>query len=282
MIRRISVAVGLVLAMGVAPSLAADSASSDNPFDRGTSDRWSIGLGVFVMRFDTSAELDSERLGTGTSIDFEDDTDLTKNQTDVRLDGYWRFARKHRLEFGGVIISRDNTRTLDKEIQYGDTIYDVNAEVKTKLYSDYLKLTYKYSFVRNERVDFGFSAGLSTFFTGVELEGEGHVDGGSNVSGATEKKSVIAPVPVVGLHCEVRMVDQFYFRGSGEIFKISSSGYGFSLTDLRGDFIWYPWKHFGFGAGYNRVKIEVTNDNENAFQFQYAFSGALVYGSYIY
>jgi hypothetical protein len=257
------------------------AADEENPFERGTKDVFSVSLGGFFMNFNTSAKLDPDAGGEGTDIDLENDFDLDPRITRGRLDGYWRFARKHRVDFGGYLFDRSNSRVLDKEIVFGDTTYDVGAELDTKFRTSLFKLSYRYSFIRNDRIDFSGSAGLSTITTRLEIEGFGSVNG-QTASFDESSKRVIAPVPVFGLLVDLKIVRSLFFRLGGEYFHIQASGVDGRFSDARASLDWYPFKHFGFGAGYNRVGLRAEDTEGANYDLEYSFDGLLGYATYVY
>ena len=83
-------------------------------------------LGFFRPAIDTSIRADSETLGKGDGVDFEEDLGFKKDQDANRLSGYWRIAPRHRLQFGHFDYDRDAISTIDREIQFGDTIFRID------------------------------------------------------------------------------------------------------------------------------------------------------------
>lgn len=273
--------IAAALALNFAPAvLAADADPFENPFQRGTKDAVSVSLGGFVMNFDTLASVDSAS-GSGTDIHFESDLSLPAQTTRVRLDGYWRMSKRHRLDYGWLYYNRERNRSIDEEIDFGDAHFDIGANLDTKMENQLFKVSYRYSYVRNERVDAAVSGGLSTFFTKISLAGNGSVNG-QPVAFVDEKKNVIAPVPVIGMHADVKIVKTFFFRADAQWFGIRVSDLEGRLTDARASFDWYPLKHFGFGTGYNRLRIRVEDSTSAKFVVSYRFSGLLLYATYVW
>lgn len=259
---------------------AGTPAFAEEGFDRGSKDIFLISAGTFLMNFNTDARLDSETLGTGTDIDFEDDLGLSGDQNRARLEGYWRFAHKHRLDFAAYYYNRTADRVIDRQIEWGGVIYDVGAEIHTEVRWRFYKFDYKYSFVRTSDLEFAFSAGLSTVQTQAELAGQGTVSGVGEASFQEESKSLLVPIPVLGLHGEWRMVRNLYLRGGVEYLALNVSGWDGSVIDARASVDWYPFKHFGFGVGYNAFRIDVLKESE--LNVRYEFSGLLGYATYVF
>ena len=249
-------------------------------FERGKSDRFLVSLGGFISDFKTEASLSSES-GIGTEINFEDDLGLTDSESLLRLDGYWRFGQKHRLDFGSFLFTRDAERVLDREITWGDLVFPVSASVSTETSTTIIKLAYKYSFHRGERFEWGASFGLSTLISKAELAGQAQA-GGGGTSFQSESDSVTAPIPVFGLHGEFRMTRQVYVRGSIEYFHIDIDEQEGSLSDGRLTFDWYPFRHFGFGIGYNRFVADYEDVGRGEIAFRYELSGPQGYVTYVF
>ncbi len=156
---------------------------------------------------------------------------LVDYDTTVRLESYWRFAPKHRLDFGSLRLRRSHSRIIDRQIGWGDLVFPVNAQVDSEFGSDLVKLGHRYSFVRNEHVEAGLSFGFSTFLMSGQISGQ--VVSGMTTVFDSKQEDVVAPIPVVGLHGEFRLVRTLYARAGVEYFQVSVSDKEGSLTDVR-------------------------------------------------
>lgn len=258
-----------------APSIEAPQAAATKfrPWDR-----VAVRLGGFAVRFDTNVRVDSETLGVGTQFDLEDQTNLRRNKTQARLDGHVRFGKRHRLDYGAVLFRRSSSNTIDEQIQFGDTIFDVDVDVATRFKNDVYKIAYRYDVVRRPRFDLGLSFGFSAFVIDVGLEATGA--GGGMVSAETE--DFVAPVPVIGIHADVKLAQKWYLRTGGEFFDVSVDGVKGNLSDIRLAVDWFPFKHFGFGAGYNRSRLTYEDVAAPTVDVSYTYAGAMVYASYVH
>ena len=126
-------------------------------------DRFAIAIGAFVLHHDTRTSYDSRSLGRGTSVDVEDFLGLDKDEIDWRIDGYYRFARKHRLEFGYVDIDREATRSISRQFQFGDDIFTIGTRLESTMNMRLYKLAYSYSIVRSKQIETGLLFGISTY-----------------------------------------------------------------------------------------------------------------------
>jgi hypothetical protein len=248
-----------------------------NPSGRGTKDKFSISLGTYLVRFDTTARVDSETLGTGTEIDLEADTGLEQDKTELAMKGYYRIGKRHRLDFGAYLLSRGATRLIDEQIQFEDEIFDVDALVTTDFSNDIVNLAYRYSFVRNENIEAGVSIGVSAFLLDASLSAEGE---GGMVSTAAE--DFIAPIPVIGLDVDIPLGRDWYVKAGGSYFDIGVDDWEGKLTTFSGSVDWHPFENWGFGVGYNRSKLTYQDLGLPEVDFSLTYAGATIYATYVY
>lgn len=278
----------LVLALALAPDVTAEERRDDDLFDSGSTlapsrvgsrpwDRLAVRLGGFSVRFDTSIRADSETLGVGTEVDLENDTSLDRNKINARLDGHFRFGRRHRIDYGTVFFRRSASTTLNRQIQFEDTVFMLNADVESRFKNDVIKLAYRYDVVKRPAWDLGLSLGVSAFIVDVSLA----ATGGGGGTASFESEDFIAPIPVLGLHTDVRLAEKWYLRMGGEFFDVDIDDQKGSLTDVRASVDWYPFDHWGFGVGFNRTRLTYEDLGVPVVDVTYSYSGTTVYISYV-
>ena len=185
--------------------LAAGAAQGQGSYAqvKGMDERFRLDLGGFFQSFDTTLRLDSAALGRGTEINLEDDLGQDTTKTSFRASGYWRFGRHGRFDFGVITWSRSATKTITKDIEFGDHVYHAGATLDSRLTATQVDAYYAYSFVNTGEVELGAKLGFSAIFNSVKVEGTGSITGpGGTVSAnrAADDRSVVAPVPAVGLY----------------------------------------------------------------------------------
>jgi hypothetical protein len=115
-------------------------------------------LGAYKSDFDTTLRIDGEEIGS--EIDLEDDLNFDSDDTAFRLDGYWRFADRHRVMFAYYDLTRDATALLTEDIIIDDVLYPAGSEVKGGFDIWVLQLAYSYSVVQTKRGELGLSIGV--------------------------------------------------------------------------------------------------------------------------
>ena len=224
------------------------------------SERSGVSLGVFITDRNTEGRLDSDTLGLGTVIDAEDDLGLDSSDTVVRLDAYYRFNRRHRIDFSIFDLSRDATATIDGSIQFGDQIFDINSTVSSEYDLAIYKMAYTYSFLQRDKGYLGVTGGLYVVSTDISLN---EVD-----TGQFESDGLTAPLPVIGLRGDYQLTPRLMLRSSAELFAVNFDNVDGSLFDFYIGLNYYFHSNFAVGLGYNSVTVDVDADGSD-------FKGAL-------
>jgi hypothetical protein len=277
----------IALALPVAALLCAGAAQAQNYAQvKGMDERFRLDLGGFFQNFETTLRLDSAALGRGTEINFEDDLGQDSNKTSFRASGYWRFGRHGRLDFGVITWNRSATHTIAKDIEFGDHVYHAGATVDSDLRATQVDVYYAYSFVNTGEAELGAKLGFSALFNSVEFNASGFITGpGGTVSGsrASDSRSVVAPVPAIGLYGRFTLLPGLMISAQGRgLPTVTVSGYSGSFVDAGATIDWYPWKNFGFGGGYSYTKITFERDQDPTIHFEYKYSGPIVYVSLVF
>lgn len=240
----------ILLTLYASVSLAADPGS----------ERGGISLGAFITDRNTEARLDSETLGMGTVIDVEDDLGLDSSDTVARLDAYYRFNPRHRIDFSIFDLSRDATATIDRSIQFGDEIFDINSTVSSEYDLTIYKIAYTYSFLQRDNGYLGVAGGLYVLSNDISLTDAN--------TGQFESDGLTAPLPVIGLRGDYRLTPRLMLRSSAELFAIEYDNVDGRLFDFYIGLDYHFHDNFAVGLGYNNVSLDVDADGSE-------FNGAL-------
>ncbi|MGI9237543.1 MAG: outer membrane beta-barrel protein [Woeseiaceae bacterium] len=236
--------------------------------DPGT-ERASISLGAFITDRDTIGRVDSETLGLGTVIDAEEDLGLDSSDTVARLDAYYKFNPRHRIDFSIFDLSRDATATIDKVIQFRDEIFDIDSTISTDLDLNIYKLAYTYSFLVRDEGYLGFTAGLFVLSSDISLR--------ESNTGQFEVEDLTAPLPVIGLRGDYQFTPRLKLRSSGELFAIEFDDVDGTLFDFYVGLDYHFHDNFAVGLGYNNVSLDVDADGSDLKgSLDWTYDGALL------
>jgi hypothetical protein len=242
-IRGSAVAIAATLVLGSPTTALADD------------ENFSVSLGLFLTERDSQTRVDGTIPDSGTPVDLENDLGLDKSDNVFRIDGYYRFNEKHRIDFSVFDLSRSASKEIEKEIDWNDTIYPIDTTVDASLDLAIYKLAYTWSFMRRDSGYLGLTAGLYTADIGTSISAES--------IGRSSSGGVTAPLPVLGLRGQYDFSERWSLRASAEIFAIEYGDFSGSLYDVFASVDYQITDHVALGAGINVVNINVGVSKPN-------------------
>jgi hypothetical protein len=203
---RVSCLVGLAVFLGLA-ALAAPAAQAQSSLGR-LYDKWQLDLSGAVVIMGTTIRVDGAE-GQGTDVK-SDDLGLPGERFMPRASVRWRPGHRHELELGYQFARRSAERTLDREVIFADSTYDVGLDTKTKFRTDQAFLVYRYALKAAERTQLGVGVGVGILPFKFQLDAIGSTGSDSVTSSAT--KSVIGPTASIGGYGRFLFGERWYLE----------------------------------------------------------------------
>ena len=247
---------------------------------KGMEERFRIDLGGFLQDFDTTVRYDPAGGGSGTEISLEDDLGYSTSKTSFKLDGYWRFGPRGRLDFAYQTFRRGSSHTLEKEIVFGDEVYAVGATVSSDSSVDVGELYYSYSMLNTGEAEVGLMLGVSTFFNKWEFEAAGAVSGGGGSQAGSmqrEATELIAPIPAIGAFARYTLLPGFFAHGRVKWMKATISDYTGSMLHWRAGLDYYFSPNVGIGAAWDSTELDIEKQQDATVALDYSYSGPVGY-----
>ncbi len=232
-------------------SLAAAPAEAQREYNP-LFDKFNFQVEASWINLSTEIRLDSEILGTGTTIDFEN-LGLAADKTIPTLAFQWQIAKRHRVGVRWQDIDRSSTTHVEDEIHWGDEIIPVDATLGldvgiTQTFIDYAF----YPWVK-ERWAAGFGLGLRW----MDLSTTFAWDGANVEEGGRSTAAASGPLPY--LYFEYRRLFSENWR-----FMAGLGWLGLKVGDIDGT----QWvahagieyligKRWSVGAGFNFAVVDV-------------------------
>lgn len=219
-------------------------------------DRWMVRLGTYIVDGSNTKVSVNSDFGVGAVIDYQKDLGGEDSDTIPRIDAYYRFNERHRIDFTAFSIDRKGQRTLTIDVDIGEDNFfaseTLNSEIKYTLY----RLGYGYSFYHSDKTELTLTAGLN--ITKYDLSFA--TDDGTKA----ESAGVSVPLPVVGLRMGYAITPKWSVRYVSEAFF-------FEIEDtFRGGIINFElnteyriFKHFALGAGIARIGVNAEVDDDD-------------------
>lgn len=232
--------------------------------------RLDLNLGVFFPSITSSARLDSESGLIGGSIDLEQKANLDDSEQVFHLDGTYRFADRHALNFGYFELNRNGTAIASAEIPFGDISIGANARFDTEFDTKVFRLGYEYAVLIRDTWELALLAGVH--FTSLDISLN------SETLGVSESASAEAPLPTLGFKNYFRYTDDLYLKLAVEWVSLDIGDIAGTITNLSAAIQYNITENIGIGGGYVSfdIGIDETPSKDNI-TGNYLYQGPLLY-----
>jgi hypothetical protein len=244
--------------------------------------RFNIFGGAQVADFGTDIKLDANATIAGSSIDFERDLGFNETAGVAWVTGLWRISPRNQIQIFWSSVGRDAVqRQLQREIRFGESTFDLNAEVDAFLDTRVVGGSYRFAIVATPIVEVGPLIGLAAInlSTGLSLSGSasGPEDG---VSGSTDRReaSFTAPAILPGAFINLRAHPRLTLRASGGYISADFGDFNGQVVQATAgaDFMFTRWLGVGGNYSYQRLSLGLDKDRFDG-DVRYSFGGPQVY-----
>ena len=242
-------------------------------------DKFRFAFGGYALtRFDSTISLTEPNLGAGISISPQDTLGLDIENQVLRIDGHYRFNKKHALTYSWYSINSDGNKTIEEQFEWVDpegnpVTIPVGAQVVSNLEYDIFKVGYLWSFHHSDKVELGVGAGLHITSLGLGLQA-------STTSGSisTENVDTTVPLPVISFVLSYQISPKWNWYLKTEAFALKFDKWAGSYRDTTLGIEYRAWKNVALGAGLSANALEVEEDDpKSQLRFTNNISGGLLY-----
>jgi len=274
----------IILLMVLQPSLFAQEESpdstnitSDLPWDK-----FSFSFGGFLADLSSSAIIGSNRIGLGISINLEDALGLDVSGFVIRSNAMYRFGtnNKHSARADFFSFKRRATKTLESDLEIGDTIFPIGSKTTSIYNLQIIKASYDFAFLQDNRVNFGASVGLYIMPITLKIE---------STSALSENTHFVAPLPVLGIRSDLLLAPKLFMKQSAEFLYLKIDNFKGSIMDLNINIEYNIWDHIGLGAGFNYYRLTLEADGGDDYPLfelegymEISYTGFQFYGKYYF
>lgn len=251
-----SIVTPALIAAVVSVSVFNNAVAEDNETGVAFPDKYMLRMGAYsIKRADTQFSVNTSG-GVGTSIDYQRDLGGDSSNSIPRIDAYYRFNDRHRIDFTTFNVDRKGTRTISLDLTIGEENYSANETIHSDIDYTLYKVAYSYSFYHTPKVELSLSAGIN--ITTYDLAFSN--DGGDKV----ESAGVTVPLPVFGLRVSYAITPKWSVHYITETFFIEfEDSVRGSLYNHEINTEYRVLNNLSLGAGFARfgTDIEVFDDD---------------------
>ena len=267
-IRRL-VAVALLLLLGPATVAVAqtDSTAGAPPGERlpNLYDKLQLTGSISSVILNANIRLDGSGGNIGTDVDAEDDLGLDEMIFQPRAAVRWRPGRKHELEAGYQFARRTAEKSLERQIEFGDSTYDAGLDVKSTLDTDQLFINYRWAAFAKENWQAGVSIGLGALFLKMGLAAQANI--GAGQAGFDVEKSLTGPLGSLGLYGRYLAGTRWAFEGDVRQVGIDIDRFDIKVFEANAAARYFLQRQWGLEAGLGTSKVTVDIANKEGRDF---------------
>ena len=252
--RQVSWLVGLVLIFGATAFGAAPAAQAQSSLGR-LYDRWQIDVSGTVVILGTTIRVDGSE-GEGTDVN-SDDLGLPGERLMPRVSVRWRPGRRHELELGYQFARQTGEKTLEREIVFGDSTYDVGRLTKSKFREDQAFLVYRFAIQAKERTQLGVGVGLGAL--PLKYEVDALTGTGSDSVTSSRVSTYLAPTGSIGAYGRFLLGERWYLETDlrGMAVKIDRTKSRIVEGNLAGRYFLSDKLALELGYGISSIRLTV-------------------------
>lgn len=249
------------------------------PWEKG-----SIKFGGFIAAFDSTLGFGVNN-AAGVTFNAEELFDLDSSLTVFRVEAMYRPGKslRHQVDFIYASYHRDGSTTLSEEIDINGNTYPVGARVDSLFDFDIYRGTYSYAVLQDERMRIALGLGVYAVPLEYRLSVETY-SGTARVEGA----ETTLPLPALALRGEFQLIPRLFLNASVDAMYLEISDFQGSLLDVNIGLEYRPWKHVGFGLGYNAMSVHAEAEDSSshypgvdfAGSVDVRFTGLMLYGKF--
>jgi len=236
-------------------------------------DKFMLRIGSYFVDKATTNITILSNAGIGSGINFKDDLGGKDTDSIPRIDAYYRFNNRHRMDFTSFNVERPGSKTLTVDLTIGDETYNATETLTSKIKYTLYKLGYAYSFYHSADVELSLLAGLSftTYDISYSLEDGSRAD----------TSDVTAPLPTIGLSMGYKISPNWSVHYKSESFFIElDDAIKGALLTYELDIEYKLFNNFAIGAGVSRLStnVDIKKDNWKG-SIEDSHRGFLLYGT---
>lgn len=251
-----------------------NSAADDLPWH---GRRFKATAGVFFPVNNTEVEVNGTGGRIGTDIDFEKDLGFETNTVSFFGAFEWRASRRSRFNLEYFYLKRNASKTLEKEIEFQDHTYPVNARVSAFMDNQMVRFAYGYAIISKPKYELGLLIGAHVMLADVGLRLEANTQALEYHDGV----NFTAPLPDVGIWGEFVLGKKVGLYANVNYFALKINDIDGRIISYNLSVLYNVYKNFSLTAGYTGLnfRLDVTKPRIDGF-FKWGYNGPTLAATY--
>jgi hypothetical protein len=238
-------------------------------------EKFFFDAGIYFPDRKLRISVEGTDLVRNNEIDFGDLDFKRSDQTAAfnfgwKLSPHWKLAAQY---FGS---SDDATGTLDENIEWGDEVFPVGANVGFGQKFSLLRTLIGYEFNDSDHHAFGIGGGLHILDISAYIEGD--VTVGNATAFSHQSVSAVGLLPNIGSWYRYSFAEKWVLTARVDWLSAKIGDYDGRLINASAGINYQMFDHFGIGANYNFFELDVgVNKTDWVGKAVTSYDGLFVY-----
>ena len=241
--------------------------------------RFKVTAGAFFPVNNTQIQVGRNNGQQGTEIDLEDDLGFSKSSTSFLGTFDWRISRRSRLGAEYFVLNRNSSKTLQKEITFGDNTYNINTRVSAFFDVQIARVAYGYAILSKPKYEAGLLIGAHVLFADLGLR----VEANQAQAEVRDNFAFTAPLPDVGIWGEFVLGKRFGLYANANYLALQIDNIDGRIVSYNLSLLYNVHENFSLTAGYTGLnfKIDAVEDRLNGF-LKWGYNGPTISAAYTF
>lgn len=239
--------------------------------------RFKATAGAFFPVNNTEVEVNGTNGRIGTDIDFERDLGFQNNTVSFFGTFEWRASRRSRFNLEYFYLKRNSTKTLQKEIEFKDHVYPVNAEVAAFMDNQMIRFAYGYAIVSKPKYELGLLIGAHIMLADVGIG----LAGNTIQAQYRDNVDFTAPLPDIGVWGEFVLGRKVGLYANLNYFALKIDDIDGRIVSYNLSVLYNVYQNFSLTAGYTGLnfRVDVARPKIDGF-FKWGYNGPTIAATY--
>lgn len=241
--------------------------------------RFKVSAGGFFPVNNTKVKVEGNNGNIGTEIDLESDLGFTKSSASFLGTFDWRISKRSRLGFEYFVLDRTATKTLQRDINFGDHTYPVDGRVQGTFNVQIARIAYGYAILSKPKYQAGLLIGAHVLFADLGLRLE------ANTQSLEYRDSFdfTAPLPDVGIWGEFVLGKRWGLYANVNYLAIKIDETDGRIISYNLSVLYNVVQNFSLTAGYTGLnfRVDTFQDRLNGF-LKWGYNGPTITAVYTF
>lgn len=241
--------------------------------------RFKVTAGGFFPVNNTQVQVEGNNGNIGTEIDLESDLGFTKSSASFLGTFDWRISKRSRLGFEYFVLDRTATKTLQRDINFGDHTYPLDGRVQGTFNVQIARIAYGYAILSKPKYQAGLLIGAHVLFADLGLR----LDANTQSVEYHDRFDFTAPLPDVGIWGEFVLGKRWGLYANVNYLAVKIDETDGRIISYNLSVLYNVVNNFSLTAGYTGLnfRIDTVQDRLNGF-LKWGYNGPTITAVYTF